>query len=283
MDAAGDAALLERVVAAVRDVPGIIGVVLGGSRANGTHVPESDYDLGLFYRGDAGFDLAALERVARALDDEQRADLVTPIGGWGPWVVGGGWLKIGGRAVDFNYRDAERVRRVIDDCRNGIVEVAYQPAYVVGYVSTTYMAEVDACRVLWDPTGELAALKALTRPYPDALREAMLGKFGWVPDFAITAGRKGASRADVTFASGAVYWTVMALVDMIFALNGEYRLSEKGVVARVESFPRCPRDFRERVERIYETLRADERAIRGAFDALEGLAKDVERLRSVGT
>jgi len=274
-----DAALLDRVVAAVREVPGIVGVVLGGSRANGTHVADSDYDLGLFYRVDAGFELAALERVARALDDEQRADLVTPIGGWGPWVVGGGWLKIDGRAVDFIYRDIERVRRVIDDCRNGVVEVGYQPAYVVGYVSTTYMAEIDVCRLLWDPTGELAALKALTRPYPDALREAMLGRFGWVLDFAITAGRKGASRADVTFASSAVFWTVMAMVDMIFAFNGEYRLSEKGAVARAASLARCPRDFRVRVEGIHATLRADEGAIREAFDELERLARDVEQLR----
>jgi hypothetical protein len=274
-----EAALLERVVAEVQRVPGIVAVVLGGSRANGTHVPESDFDVGLLYRGEVGFDLSALESVARSLDDEHRANLVTPIGGWGPWVVGGGWLKIGGRAVDFIYRDIDRVRRVMDDCRSGSVEICYQPAYIVGFVTTTYLAEIDACRPLWDPTGEIAALKALTRPYPDALTEAMLGKYGWVPAFAVSAGRKAASRCDVAFAASALFWAVAALVQLTFALNGEYLLNEKGAVARVESLPRHPPHFRARVDHIFGTLRADERAIHEAFAALEALAADFERLR----
>lgn len=32
-------------------LPGIRAVVLGGSRARGTHRPDSDWDLGLYYRG----------------------------------------------------------------------------------------------------------------------------------------------------------------------------------------------------------------------------------------
>src|SRR4030095_3649724 len=98
--------------------------------------------------------------------------------------------------------------------------------------------EIEACRALWDPTGEIAALKELTRPYPDALKEAMLGKYGWVPAFAVTAGRKCASRGDVAFAASALFWAVASLVQLTFALNGEYLLNEKGAVARVESLPR---------------------------------------------
>ena len=39
--------IADRLVA----VGGVVGVVLGGSRARGTHRPDSDYDLGLYYRG----------------------------------------------------------------------------------------------------------------------------------------------------------------------------------------------------------------------------------------
>lgn len=274
-----DAALLEHVVAAVRRVDGIIGIVLGGSRANGTHHPDSDFDIGLLFRGDKGFDLAALERVAGTLDDEHRPELVTPIGGWGPWVVGGGWLTIEGRAVDFIYRDIERVSRVVDDCRRGNVDICYQPASVAGFVTTTYMAELDACLPLWDPTGEIAALKALTRPYPEALKAAMLDKLSWVPAHAAGSGRKTAAREDVTFAASMLFWAVASLVQMIFALNGEYLMNEKGAVARAESLPRCPPNFRARVDGIFGELRADAQAIHRAFDALEALAADFERLR----
>ena len=41
------------VAALVRELarlPGVAGVALGGSRAAGTHRPDSDWDLGLYYR-----------------------------------------------------------------------------------------------------------------------------------------------------------------------------------------------------------------------------------------
>ncbi len=34
--------ILSKVVAALASVPGVEGVVLGGSRARGTHLPQSD-------------------------------------------------------------------------------------------------------------------------------------------------------------------------------------------------------------------------------------------------
>lgn len=58
-------------------VPGVSGVMLGGSRARGEHRPESDWDLGVYYRGDT-FDLDALRALAGP-DVE-----VAGPGGWAP-------------------------------------------------------------------------------------------------------------------------------------------------------------------------------------------------------
>jgi hypothetical protein len=89
-------------------VDGVVAVVLGGSRARGTHRPDSDIDLGLYYRGD--LDMLAL----RALADDVADDPVevTVPGGWGPWVDGGAWLTIQGQRVDWIYRDLQRVHQV---------------------------------------------------------------------------------------------------------------------------------------------------------------------------
>ena len=46
-------------------VSGIVGVTLGGSRARGAALPESDVDLGLYYRG--ALDIEALAALAREL------------------------------------------------------------------------------------------------------------------------------------------------------------------------------------------------------------------------
>ncbi len=54
-------ALGEQLVA----VPGVLGVMLGGSRARGDHDPASDVDLGLYYR--PPLDTMALRALARSV------------------------------------------------------------------------------------------------------------------------------------------------------------------------------------------------------------------------
>ena|SRR5689334_12095405 len=97
--------LIGDLVERVRGIDGVAAVVLGGSRARNTHTAESDIDLGIYYDPAAQLDIIMLGRVAQAVDDAHRPGLVTAIGGWGPWINGGGWLTVRGIAVDFLYRD----------------------------------------------------------------------------------------------------------------------------------------------------------------------------------
>lgn len=77
---------LEAMAADLCRVPGVKAVVLGGSRARGTHTEASDVDLGVYY--DRGrLDLQGLRCLARTWTGED-VDVVGP-GGWGPWVDGG--------------------------------------------------------------------------------------------------------------------------------------------------------------------------------------------------
>lgn len=83
--ALGLAHVVARDVAAV---PGIVAVIVGGSHARGDARPGSDVDLGLYYRGSAGFDLGALRAAAARLDPRPDAVPPTEPGGWGPRVGG---------------------------------------------------------------------------------------------------------------------------------------------------------------------------------------------------
>jgi predicted nucleotidyltransferase len=90
-------AILDKTVAALQTIAGAEAVVLGGSRARGTHNEDSDIDIGIYYNGDSNFDIIALESAAENLDDDHRENLIAGPGEWGKWVNGGGWLIIDGQ------------------------------------------------------------------------------------------------------------------------------------------------------------------------------------------
>ena len=75
-------------------LPFVVGIVLGGSRARGTHDDSSDIDIGIYYNP-CKPDLAALNQMARELDDQHRDNLVVPPGARGEWVNAGGWICSG--------------------------------------------------------------------------------------------------------------------------------------------------------------------------------------------
>jgi hypothetical protein len=145
---------------------------LGGSRARGTHRPDSDIDLGLYYRG--RLDVDGLRALALEVTGEPTE--VTEPGGWGPWVDGGGWLTVDGWRVDWIYRDLDRVHRIWRDCREGRYEIGAQVGHPLGFYSHAYVGEVALCRVLADPDREVTVLRAQVAEYPPALRAALISR-----------------------------------------------------------------------------------------------------------
>ncbi len=274
MTTPNDEQLLARIVGSLAPLPGIRAVVLGGSRARGTATPESDYDIGLYYDGHAPFDHAALTRAVATLDDAGAT--VTPIGGWGPWIDGGGWLTIDGARVDLLYRNLERVRAVIDDCHAGRIEVAYQAGHPHAFVSAIYMGEVAQCRVLSDADGLLARLVARTSPYPSALRMALLQRFGWEASFALANARKSLDRGDVNYVAGCAFRAVACLCQTLFALNGRYLINEKGAVSLVDGLEHRPTRFAARVAAAFRDIGTGQGAT--GLDALDKLASETAAL-----
>lgn len=211
-------------------------MVLGGSRGRGTADPASDYDIGLYYEAGAPLDVEELQRaIAPLVDDPSSA--VTRIGEWGPWINGGGWLTIGGAKVDLLYRDLGRVREVIAEARQGRISMNYQPGHPHGFCSVIWMGEVATCQPLHDPLGRVADLKNETWPYPETLRDALIARFGWEVNFAISNAEKAALRAEQTHVAGCAYRALCCMAQVLFALNGRYLINEKGAVPEAASYP----------------------------------------------
>ncbi len=196
----------------------------------------------------------------------------------GPWINGGGWLTIQGMAVDLLYRDMEQVAACITACCAGQVTIVYQVGHPYGFCNSIYMAEVALGRSLWDPQGRLQALQDQTRIYPLLLQQTIVQKFLWEAEFCLRIARKSISRMDVTYAAGCCFRGVMCLMQVLFSLNEQYWMNEKGSVALASTFPLCPNQLKTRVEAMFAGLAAEETAIATAINQLQRLIEETQDL-----
>ena len=149
-----DDAFLAHVADRLAGLPAVRAVSLGGSRAEGTHRPDSDWDFSVYYRGN--FD-------PRALRDIGWPGEVSEIGGWGGGVFNGGaWLEVDGRPTDVHYRDLDTIDQEIEASYEGRFRIEPLMFHLAGIPSYLVLAELAVKRVL---RGELP-----TPDYPLALR-----------------------------------------------------------------------------------------------------------------
>ncbi|MFJ6854512.1 nucleotidyltransferase domain-containing protein [Streptomyces sp. NPDC091271] len=246
-------------------VSGIEAVALGGSRARGTHRPDSDWDLGVYYRGAP--DLGALVALASEVQGTP-ADVAGP-GGWGPWVNGGAWLTVDGVAVDWILRDLDRVESVWADCRAGRFEVGIQPGHPLGFWSSCYVGEVALGRVLVDPGGELTSLQDATRSYPEPLRRALTDA-AWEAEFSVASARKSAPSGDTLHVALCLSKAFGILAQALHAHHRTWCLNEKGALASAAALPGTPADFTDRVAAALRGLDAQ------AVETAAGVVRDVQ-------
>jgi predicted nucleotidyltransferase len=243
------AELPQRVLAMtgrLAEIPGVVAVVLGGSRAIGTHRPDSDVDLGLYYRGP--LDIAALRALAAEVTDEVLG--MSEIGGWGPWVNGGAWLVVDGTRVDWIYRDLDRVAAIWSECRAGRYEIGVQAGHPLGYYSHVYPGEAALCQVLADPTGELTRLRAETQRYPSALADALVAAT-WEPDLLLYgASSHGAAAADAFFVAGCLFRAIGVLAQALHGHHRRWVTTEKRLIDAAGRLAGAPPDFARRAHAI---------------------------------
>ena len=228
--------IINDIAKELSELPGVVGVVLGGSRARGTHHPTSDIDLGIYYDESAGFNVSDVSKVATKFDDDHRENLVTNIGEWGPWINGGGWLIVQGYHVDFLFRDINRVEQVVDEGLAGNVSTHYHTGHPHGFLNVMYMGEVSTCKILADKSNRITELKSKTIPYPKALKDAIIGYYMFEANFSLMFARDNVDKDDISYVTGHCFRTISCLNQVLFALNEEYCINEKKAVRMIDGF-----------------------------------------------
>ncbi|GAB3804071.1 nucleotidyltransferase domain-containing protein [Virgibacillus kimchii] len=272
--------ILNEIIKELNGIPGIVGIVLGGSRARGTHHATSDIDIGIYYDESEGFNVNDVSRVATKLDDEHRENLVTSIGVWGAWINGGGWIIVQGYHVDLIFRDVNRVEQVIDECLLGNVSTHYHTGHPHAYLNVMYMGEVSICKILVDKTNRIARLKSKTIPYPKPLRVAIIGYFMFEASFSLMFAKDNIDKDDISYVTGHCYRTISCLNQVIFSMNEEYCINEKKAVRMIDGFDIKPQGYKKRIDKIIKLLSPSVDSTRRGLEILQELISETEVLLS---
>ena len=262
----------------MKAIPGVVGVVLGGSRARGTHHPTSDIDIGIYYDESEGFDVKNIDKVAAKFDDEHRESLVSGLGEWGEWVNGGAWLKVQGYHVDFIFRDLHRVSRVIAECMEGKVSSHYHAGHPQAFLNYIYMGEVAICNILFERDNQISKLKAMTKPYPQKLKQALIDYFMFEAGFSLMHAKDNIEKDDLSYVTGHCFRTISCLNQVLFALNEEYCINEKKAVRMINGFAVKPENYKERIDQVITLLSNDVNDTGRGVSVLENLLEETKAL-----
>jgi hypothetical protein len=271
-------AFAEQIAVRLSHIDGVAAVVLGGSRARGAASENSDTDLGIYYYADNPPDVNRLRVLAHELEGEHPTGTVTGYGEWGPWINGGAWLTIGGERVDWLYREIGSVADHINQCIAGDPTIHYQPGHPHGFQTHFYMAEVYYCQPLYDPNDVILELKALTHPYPPKLK-AVLTRYLWEAGFALDTSKKSAARGESFYVAGGLFRCAACLVQVLFAMNEQYFMNEKGSVEAVESFRYKPDGFSAIVNDVLGNPGTTPEQLSESIGRFEWLVEAVNRMR----
>ncbi|MFJ6066070.1 nucleotidyltransferase domain-containing protein [Streptomyces tendae] len=210
-----DQAFLDTTADRLAALPAVRAVTLGGSRARGTHGPDSDWDLAVYYRG--AFDPADLRAVGWAGE-------VSELGAWGGGVFNGGaWLTIDGRRVDVHYRDLDTVEHEVKEAAAGRFGIEPLMFHLAGIPTYLVVAELAINQVL---RGDLP------RPaYPEALRATALERWYGAATATLAYAEAGhAPRGALTQVAGAIALATTQTAHAVLAARRQWVTNEKGMV-----------------------------------------------------
>ncbi len=242
-----DDAFLDHVAERLASLPGVQAVSLGGSRAEGTHQSDSDWDFAVYYR----------ERFEpQALRDLGWPGEVFEVGGWGGGVFNGGaWLVVDERRTDVHYRDLDVVDQELAAAAEGRFRIEPLMFHLAGIPSYLVLAELAVSKVL---RGQLPTVR-----YPAALRER--APRVWWDNARLTfdyARVNHARHGRLAQCAGLVAQATSQAAHAVLAARGEWVTNDKTLLTRA--------DLRQ-VDHFVADVHADPEAARRLVDVSEEL------------
>lgn len=241
--------LLNLLVNDLKDIPGIIAVVLGGSYATGHAGESSDLDVGLYYHENHPFDIEEIKKIAKK-HTADNTPTVTDFYQWGPWVNGGAWMNTSAGKIDFLYRNIEQVTSTIEKAKKGEWENHYEQQPPYGFSSVIYLAECQSCIPLYDPENMISKLKKEVSNYPPKLKHTIIQDSLWSTEFTLIQADAYSVKQDIYNTAGCLTRAVKNIVSALFAINELYPIGDKRAIEILERTYKKPDRLKTTIEDI---------------------------------
>ena len=217
-----DEAFITHVGDRLAALPHVRAVTLGGSRAEGVHRPDSDWDFSLYYRGP--FD-------PQSLRDAGWPGTVSELGGWAGVADtvfnGGAWLEVDGRRTDVHFRDLDVVDRVLAEAEAGRFRTEPLWFHLAPVPSYLVLAELAVRRVLAGDLPEVTYPAALRERAPEAWWQQAEAELDYARGYPAAQGR-------VTQCLGLLARAATCTAHAVLAARGRWITNEKRLLARAD-------------------------------------------------
>lgn len=230
---------LEKIASHWKTLDAVRAIGLVGSAATGD--PEAgDWDLAAFV--DQVPDEPSRHSLWKADGSPIHADAVI-YGGNGNRVT------LSGKVLELDYfRIPELTRRI----NKVMLEGDTTPAFVVWctpvHVPEAVCADVQACRVLWDPEDLIKRWKESVAEYPSKFRLNILRFVLFEMRFKLKNMRRASELRDIPFFHMSLSDLCFCLLRMLYSLNRVYFAQAKRAMGRLADFALVPTDCRRRIE-----------------------------------
>ena len=114
-------------------------------------------------------------------------------------------------------------------------------------------------------------LKAMTAPYPENFREALIHRFQRESLFSIENAQAAVPRGDETYIAGCTFRSLSCIAQVLFALNRRYLINEKGALEAAARLPLTISGLSERAGNVWRAVGLC------ALDAALGELKSIDR------
>lgn len=254
---------IKDLVEAFSNCEEVEGIALGGSRALGNNDAKSDYDIYMYVK-------EALPIAKRTSILESYCKYMEIANTY--WEEEDDCILKNGIVIEIIYRKIEQIE-------NDLKSVLEFNEAHNGY-TTCIWHNVATCKILYDATGKLKALKEKYNiPYPEKLRENIIITNlslldGKIPSYNLQI-KKAIERGDIVSINHRITEFLASYFDVLFALNRQMHPGEKRLISLCQKHCKyLPENFEANLQVLLTSQNQPEKIM----PVIEEIIKEVKQL-----